>query len=346
MAKFHELLNKAKPISGDIGIEIEYEGAGFKEVKTSLWKTEDDGSLRGLYPIGRGEYILQKPIPIDTVAFSLNELKVAIKDAIPNFSFRTSVHLHVNVQDMAEEQVQNFIYASHLLEEPLAHFCGNTRKGNRFCLRTQDADGTVNVLKSVFRKGMKEIFRFHENQIRYAFINLASLKKYGSIEFRGMRGTLDVDVLNTWATALVSIRNYSCHHKNCLAIHDEFVTKGPIGFLEHVLGELAKQFIYKKCEQDMQLSYSLLYEIPYEFKYGQVDKPEEAKKIMKNPAVKYVDFPDPNQFLNERVVEQLNEAVINQEGMVQKRNQRRVGAFVNFDPIPAPALRNEEVNDE
>lgn len=280
MKKMHELLGKKKPIPGDVGIEIEYEGAKFTEVNTALWKTVDDGSLRGRFPSGRGEYILNAPIPINTLEFALNELKVAIPAAVPNFSFRTSVHVHVNTQDMDEEQVINFIYTSLLLEEPLMNFCGNSRKGNRFCLRVQDADESLRYLNRIFYKGLSEALTFDENQIRYAAVNLASLRKYGSIEFRGMRGTLDNDVLTKWVTALVSIRNFACHYKNCLDIHDLFVTKGPKEFLRFVVGDTIPA--YKNMERDMFQSYSLTLELPHVYKDG-----IELRKAKANKAQTY-----------------------------------------------------------
>lgn len=338
MSKLHELLDKRKPIPGDVGIEIEYEGTKFKEVQTELWKTVDDGSLRGLYPTGRGEYVLTKPIPVNTVPFALNELKAAIPNAVPDFSFRTSVHVHVNVQDMEEDQVLNFIYTALLLEEPLANFCGNSRKGNRFCLRIQDAEFSLWYLNKVFANGVNEALRFNENHIRYAAINLASLKKYGSIEFRSMRGTLDQNVLSTWTTALVSIRNFACHHKNCLDIHDEFVRRGPREFLRYVLGDLAVQFEYKTLERDVFQSYSLTLELAHVYNNNIETQKRKVKQAKAKEGVEVGFDLEANMDFNPNVE------------MLFRR-------IPDVDPVPraAPRVRRpamivddlqEEVNDE
>lgn len=49
MLKLHELFDK-RLIEGDVGIEIECEGAGFRMIDTDTWTCEDDGSLRGKFP--------------------------------------------------------------------------------------------------------------------------------------------------------------------------------------------------------------------------------------------------------------------------------------------------------
>jgi Putative amidoligase enzyme len=279
MKKLHELLNK-KPLKGDVGIEIECEGKGFKAIDTAVWTSKDDGSLRGVFPDSRIEFVVNGPIPLDTVKSAVEELVTFTKDATPSFSFRTSVHVHVNVLNMEEEHFKNFIYTYVLLEEALFTYCGNTRKCNRFCLRLQDSDWMTDLFIQIMKKGVDALAGYSEDQIRYGAINLAAVRKYGSVEFRGMRGTLDPEVLNVWVNALVSIRNFACHFKNVQQIHDLFVNKGSKGFLEYVLGPLANHFYTAKVEKEMLRSYSLSLPIPYSYKES-VEKKEEPKPLKK-----------------------------------------------------------------
>lgn len=331
MKKWHEYLGKRKPVEGDVGIEIECEGKGFNAVDNALWRSEDDGSLRGRFPDSRVEYVLQKPIPIDTVKFALEELTKVIPKAVPDFSFRTSVHVHVNVQDMGEEQIQNYVYTYLLLEEALFSFCGNTRKANRFCLRLQDADYAMSYLKPLFRNGPSFITKMDENQTRYAAINLAAMRKYGSIEFRGMRGTLDINTLTVWATALVSIRNCACHYANCLDIHDDFVTMGPEKFLSHVLGDLASHFTYKNMVRDMQQSYSLTLELPYDYKKS-IEAPKPIAKKKEEPVNMWEI---PREFVNVN----LNAAIAAAPRI--RLRQAQVNPIV-FDDIQVEEVHHEE----
>lgn len=280
MQKLHELLKK-KLLKGDVGIEIECEGEGFKEIDSALWKSEDDGSLRGRYPNSRIEYVAKGPIPLDTVKHALTELNETIKGCKPVFSYRTSVHIHVNVLDLTEVQLSTMIYTYFLLESALFKFCGKTREANRFCLRLQDSDEIGMLVLKYVKGGVNYLNMLREDNIRYSAINLASLAKYGSVEFRGMRGTLDVDTINIWAATLVSIRNFACNVDSCLDVHDLFVELGPQKFIEHVLKDLAKNYSYKTMSEDMYRNFSLSIDIPYLFKTVKDNPPkkEEAPQL-------------------------------------------------------------------
>lgn len=265
MKKLHELLGKPN-VAGDVGIEIEVEGAGLREVNNAYWHSEDDASLRGRYPDSRCEYVLQAPIKLGSVINAMKNINDILVDSKPVFSHRTSVHVHVNVLDLTEDQLFSFIYTYMLIEESLFNYCGNVRKCNRFCLRLQDADVIAITLSNVFKKGVEYLMGIPQDTIRYSAMNLAALVKYGSVEFRGMQGTLDSNTINTWATALISVRNFACHQKDVLDVHDLYVRIGAEKFLEHVLGDLSSVFKYPKMVKDIQRSYSLSIDLPYAYK--------------------------------------------------------------------------------
>ena len=274
MKKLYQLLNKKEPIAGDVGIEIECEGKNLKEVFEGGWKSENDGSLRGRYPESAIEYVLDKPIKVGDVHKKVSFLAEQLEGAKLDFSFRTSVHVHVNVQDLTEAEVCNMAYIYLLLEEPLTNFCGRDRKGNRFCLRVVDAEHVVSVIRTMCEKGVKTALQFDENAIRYGAINLASMCKYGSIEFRAMRGNMDADTINIWANSLIAIRRYAQQHKSPQSVREEFEKIGPAKFIKKVLGDYAVYFDYPRVVKEMQRSYSLTIEIPYSYKeVVEEDKP-------------------------------------------------------------------------
>lgn len=303
MSMMHELLAK-KPLKGDIGLEIECEGKGFKELKTAVWTSHDDGSLRGVYPDTRVEYVINGPVPLETLPSALAELKELTNGCVPNFSFRTSVHAHVNVLNINENQLLNYIYTYLLLEEPLINFCGNSRKGNRFCLRLQDADYMLTYMKQLFQRRVYKVVDFEGEDMRYAAINLAAVAKYGSIEFRGMKGTFDFEIIKTWCTALVSIRNYACNRETVLDIYDEFVEMGPEKFLHHVLGDVASQFLYKNLVKDCQRSFSLSMELPWTFKASTETKAPVRKsaRVIPKPVILNLEVV-PNEFIVPAILE-------------------------------------------
>lgn len=283
MPKIFQKLGLGSALKGDIGIEIECEGNGLVGIPRDVndyWHTEVDNSLRGDYPFCAAEYVLNQPIMFKEVAPALKNLSNVLAASELNFSFRTSVHVHVNVQDMEEDAMLALVYTYLLLEEPLLNYCGRERKGNRFCLRLQDAEGIMGVINTLIDKGTDRLFGYYtQDMIRYASLNLAALQKYGSVEFRGMRGTLDQGVLNNWIGSLFSLKKYA-KDKTIKDVYNHFVDAGPEQFMEDVLKDYAKVFTYAKVEQDLMTSFSLSIDLirSYELAVEARKPPLPAKK--------------------------------------------------------------------
>jgi hypothetical protein len=157
------------------------------------------------------------------------------------------------------------IYTYLLLEEPLVRYCGKERVGNRFCLRLQDAEGLMDYLFMLFRQGYSSLKHIHGDAVRYASINVAATPKYGSLEFRSLKGNMDVDYITTWLQALDNLRSFAKEHANPQVIHDLFVNSTPEEFAEIVLGDVSPAFTYPEMEMDMRSSFSLTLELPYNF---------------------------------------------------------------------------------
>lgn len=275
MKKLSELLQVEK-VDGLFGIEVECEGRNLQEVQNATWLSTNDGSLRGHYPDTAIEWVLKKPLPLAKAITAVNQLnKINVeKGAEFKFSYRTSVHVHVNVQDFTEDQYLNFMYTYLLLEEPLIRFCGDQRKANRFCLSINNGEGLMDYLVHLFRGGVATLRRVGEDQVRYAAMNIAATRKYGSLEFRSMRGTLDTEVLTTWLIALNNIRTFAEGQKNVRDIHDKFVRSKPVDFFMEVLGDVADEFYYKEVENDLRNNFSVTLELAYAY----VSPEELAKK--------------------------------------------------------------------
>jgi hypothetical protein len=279
--KVHEILGKAEK-KGDVGIEIECEGKNLTPVLDKWWKTVDDASLRGLFPNQRCEYVLVNPIPIKNVKEAVQVLVDAnkVNKSEFNFSFRTSVHVHLNVNTLTEQQVLNLIYTYLLLEEPFMDFCGKERKGNRFCLRLQDAEGLIDIINGINVNGIAWFLGNVDMQrVRYGAINLHALQKYGSVEFRGMRGNIDPKVIDTWCKALVSLRTFAENQPNIFKIYELFQELGAVEFLKRVLGELSGTFIGPKLEREMAKSFSLSMDIPFAWRKAQEKKEIPVPKV-------------------------------------------------------------------
>lgn len=239
MQTIKELVRVPKQ-TGDVGIEIEVEGHHLPTNELGYWRREADGSLRG----ESAEYVLRKPLSLEAASKALGELDKAYKEcksSVDN-SIRAGVHVHVNVQHMTVNQLINFVVTYLIVEDVLVKWCGKSREGNLFCLRCKDAEAWLQSLEVAI--STDNLTLLHSDLIRYSSINLKSLCQYGSVEFRAMRGTRDLDKILIWAELLVSIRELACSYENpmklmedCLGNVEQFVGK--------VLGKHFDEFYYE-----------------------------------------------------------------------------------------------------
>jgi hypothetical protein len=192
---------------GDVGVEIELEADNIphEDSLPVLWKKEEDPSLRG----ESAEFVMQYPVPIADLESHLQELKKCLVGnlTIPRPTYRAGIHVHVNVQDLTPVQLVTFICSYFMLEEVLLRFCDKSRLGNHFCLRMSDASYLLDKIVQFIES--EDLHTLNTEDLRYGSLNITSLFKYGSVEFRALESTLDVGRINTWAGVLVHLRDYA-----------------------------------------------------------------------------------------------------------------------------------------
>ena len=227
-----QLFPHPENFKGEIGLEIEVEGKNLPKAIKSYWKVERDGSLRG----ESAEYILKAPIKRTQVKPFVKYLAkqfVAAKAHL-DFSMRTSVHVHVNVADMNMVQCYTFVMLYLLFEDLMASFAGPSRVGNLFCLRARDAEFFVDCLTKMAKT---RVFNPEPEMLRYASVNVCAIQKFGSVEFRALRGTIDHEIIGTWVYLLTSILDASLNYKSPLEVVGDLSRLGPEKMLQNVFGE-------------------------------------------------------------------------------------------------------------
>lgn len=200
MLKLCEYFRRDRKI-GDIGIEIEAEfGARFPSTGNMpvTWGIKNDGSL----VLNGREFYLLKPIKIEDVPAKVKKICEVVNsedfDLIKD-SPRTGVHVHVNVGDYGLLEYSTAITAYWLIENLMMHYCGDgVRPGNNYCWRLQDVEEAVDFITETFNAHEP----FYVDGVRYLSQNLQATRQYCSVEYRGMRGTTDHEVISTWAKAL------------------------------------------------------------------------------------------------------------------------------------------------
>lgn len=234
-----------KQTSGDIGIEIEVEGRRLPNVGISvqdcpsfskyknIWAYHHDGSLRGEE---NAEYVLIRPIEFDRVPEALGVLWSMFDEAksVIDDSNRTSVHVHLNCQKFHTNRLTSLMALYIIFEEILTAWCGDHRVGNLFCLRAKDAPGMLHQIKSLinldFQGGIGE-------NLHYSGMNVHALNKYGSLEFRSMRGTQDPDTIIQWCKVLRRLYDLSADFRDPREICYLFSGEGPVNFFHTILGD-------------------------------------------------------------------------------------------------------------
>lgn len=222
--------------AGDVGVEIEVEGNRVPEDGPLGWVGVHDGSLRN----GR-EYVFDGPQPIAKVPGLLARLNAHFKkhNTELRFSFRTSVHVHLNCNALNVSQLKAVIYSYLLLEQVLFTRVKEYRRGNRFCLAYENAEGLGHTLSRIFSATDYKFLQrgIQEQEVRYASLGLFSLVRHGSLEVRCMHGTADKEYLTDWVNSLWRMRSNAAELGSVEAVFEFLRENGPREFIRYMLGD-------------------------------------------------------------------------------------------------------------
>lgn len=183
----------ARIVKGEkYGIEIEVEGNALPRMINSIWSQVPDGSLRG-----RGcEFVTKDPVPFDRLEEHIRELIAHLAaNCRLNVSDRCGVHLHVNVQNLKINHLFCFLVLYYIIEDSLIDIFSSERKGNLFCLAASEAEGIIDDIVKVIDLPSTIVSMFTPDFSKYAALNLSSIYKYGSVEFRAFSTPKNIDDL-------------------------------------------------------------------------------------------------------------------------------------------------------
>ena len=234
--------------NGEYGLEIEAEGHHLPLMAGKYWRTERDGSLAAGFEAQ--EYVFTRPLSLEDAAKAVDELaKTYERMGTEVIETETSgVHVHVNVQSYTPREFFTLVTTYLVLEELLLTYCGPYRQGNHFCLRACDAEGLVYELtqSAINRK----FGNLNKEAIRYSSINVFSLFKYGSVEFRAMRGTPDLPAIWGWLEIIDRVKNGAKQFKDPQEVILSMSMNGEKNFITQVLGDKAELFTkVNGCEE-------------------------------------------------------------------------------------------------
>jgi hypothetical protein len=192
------------------GVELEIEG--LDEEKEDRMRRcvpgvayHDDGSLRN----NGGEYVTA-PMNFATLEYVLDQFFHKNKLTDANYSERCSVHVHVNCCDLTLDQIRLILCLYQITERVLFNFIKADRKNNIFCVPWSESVIGAKVLSS--ENSLFTVLR-RNNWHKYSALNLLPIHSQGTIEFRHMEGTKDLNYILNWCNIIGSMFKYARENK-------------------------------------------------------------------------------------------------------------------------------------
>ena len=198
-----------------LGFEIEVENIDpLKEKLPPLWTVIGDMSLRN-----NGIEFLSLPIPPSQIITALvifdSYLRKICKQT-PDYSWRTSIHVHCDVQSLTLSQFQ-FLLKLYLCFEPIFFYiAANNRDNSNFCIPLSHSD-LVPVLRQLLCPTLQghQLLSLHTEWPKYSGLSLfrlaphpeLGLNGYGTVEYRQFPGTDNMISLVTWGNMILSLYN-------------------------------------------------------------------------------------------------------------------------------------------
>ena len=190
-----------------VGIEVEVENIRKEVPITHYWSGKEDGSLRN-----NGAEYTSIPLRTHQVETALNHLMTKLNMwNTPEFSPRTSIHIHLYVRDMTWDQVKTLLIFYAIFERHFFMLAGGTREKSIFCV-------------PLYKTKQLDLLPTLEHQARhwqkYSAINCGTIfgadggiPCFGTVEFRHLYGTSDVSTIVEWINNILCLRKAVVEYK-------------------------------------------------------------------------------------------------------------------------------------
>lgn len=239
---------KAGVTGAMVGIELEYEECDSHSINMTkmrpYWRIDIDHSLRN----GGIEFI-SKPLDEVRLPKALAVAQEELRTAGGVANKRCGVHIHLNVSDLTFGEVWKITTYYALTEAFIFKQFADGREENHFCVPLfsntvlqQNFYTDANSLhrgvhkhtkkpapSAIFADGSipKGLVPLHIlDTPKYSAMNTGSLMKFGTLEFRQMRGTRDLDIVWEWAKFLINLRNVALRYESAEHILQEYEDNG------------------------------------------------------------------------------------------------------------------------
>lgn len=219
-----------------IGLELEFSNIANYARNLLWWTWAADGSIRGETT---GELVLRAPTHPRALDMALAEYRECVSQEVA-VNNSCGVHVHVDVCDLTFEELRGVLLFYSVLERTLYKYCGPSREDNNFCVPLGECGDRL----SWFRRGVSV-----SHDMRYCGLNLAAVRKFGSIEFRMHPGTVSQERIGQWAGICARIKEFG---RTCTpeSIYN-MLYGSPSSFLNETMGTHARPLLEHSTANDL-----------------------------------------------------------------------------------------------
>ena len=205
-----------------VGVELEFSNV-LSAGNTSYWSWHSDGSVRGERT---GELVLRNPTNPMDFDTAIREYRERVMGEV-SVNESCGMHVHIDVCDLTLEELRGVLLFYSVLERTIYKYCGEGRDTNNFCVPLWECWSKVDWLGGNLTV---------DNSLRYCGLNLAAIRKFGSIEFRMHPGVVDAGKIASWVGLCARIKEYG---RTCTveSLYNLLQRTCPTEFMRTTLGD-------------------------------------------------------------------------------------------------------------
>jgi len=230
---------RTRPISTlpHYGIELEYENCqGTVETKGTHWACIGDGSLRN-----NGIELVSIPLTAGQVSTALVQAKAFVDKHRLVATERCGLHFHINMHPYTLGQFFSFVTAYALIEPTIFATYAEGRENSAFCVPLYNNTALIQRL-SYDNNAVRRVKNVRTNSLRtcmgsskYSAINVSSLGKFGTVEFRQPYCTRDIDAILNWTQFCQRLERWACDSFTDPSQVLDFYANHEVGGLQELL---------------------------------------------------------------------------------------------------------------
>jgi len=235
-----------------VGLELEYEGCKAITDPLANWDTTIDHSLRS----GGLEFV-SRPLLAANIDNAVGEMLEAARSIGAKATKRCGLHVHVNVGQLTWGELYKYILYYVLLEPTLFKEFADGREMSHFCVPTWTNTALTQALYEDNLTLRSGIHTQHTDWVyvrdhicgrehgatrrlfspwtpKYAAMNLSSIAKFGTLEFRQAPSSLDASFISFWSKLLLNIQTEALKYDTINDILDDYYDNGLFTLCEKV----------------------------------------------------------------------------------------------------------------